>query len=1058
MLLEQNENKDRQTTCPVTGLPVLRRPEWTDRVYDKGYRLTTSLIGKQIVLNQPSGFGTLSGTERSLKHTRQVIDRYLDADKGYVHISDFSNMTGASFKARRFYAEFMKSRKNMVGLVYFGASPFLKLVIELGSKLFAASRINVRIVKDYETAVKLAVKMISGHVTQCSPAPLWVFSRKEKSREILSSHKWCLEIGDFSACCEVIDRRIFHPKTSGVLCVEHIEPLAKLREKIMGEVCRENGFDYIIADVTSIKSIGLRARRRFMASLKTWHHKNPIKAYVFYGAGGLIQAAISISKAFMPFKLMVAKDYDYALSLVEKDMQLKSGWLYFLKTRLFGGRKRRQKTPDDVKRLLAYIGDIDWEKGGIDSSIPVEDDHPFRAVFEAISLIKNELDDLFNEREKALGALMESERRFNEVLEHSRDILFKRDVRTGQYEYISKAVSRFLGYSPEQTKQMGYEQVKELLHPDDLEKFIAFSKRLLDAPNDNDSDYVVEYRMKNKAGGYSWFSDSHSVVRDKAGNPRFVISGNRDITAQKKAEAELKIAHERFMTVIDAIDAHIYVADMDSYQILMANRKMREDFGNSLIGQTCYKVFYGIDGPCDQCRNTQLLDKEGKLGDISSQEKQNPLTGRWYLNHDRAIPWGEKGRFVRLRIAIDITQMKQLQDERLAIEERMRRSQKLEAVATLAGGIAHNFNNLLMTVLGNLELARMHLPEDSRLLKNLQSSETAAKRAAELSAQMLTYVGQAKVFLRTLDLNTVAKEMAQALKTSVSGSYTLKCLPTKNPLLFRGDQAKIGQVITNLVTNSVESGISDPVDIIIRTDSQFCEKALLDRLSPNENLDRGDFVLLEVQDNGKGMEKEVAEKVFDPFFTTKFTGRGMGLAAVVGIMRAHHGAISIESRPGRGTRAKLFFPVEQEHTKIKEDGAHAAIDRSWKGSGLVLLVDDESHILEVGKTMLELLGFDVITACDGIAALEQLKKNVKQTVLVILDLTMPRKDGFETFSDILALDPDLPVIVSSGFAKNQVADRFTGATPSGFLKKPFQFKDLSAKIKAVLEKSTKADP
>lgn len=935
-MMDDNAVNDVETTCPVTDLPVISRPEWTDVAFDSDYRLTTRLIGKQIILNQPTGHGSLLGIQKSLDHIGRIIDRYLDVEKGYVHISDYSHMVGVSLKARRFYAAFMRKRKNMVGLIYFGTSPFFQLMIKMGNKLFTRNQINARIVSDYTAAVQLAVKMISSGKTHCDPVPLWVFSRKEKGREILSSHKWCLKNGDFSACFEVIDRSIFHPKTSGALEVEHIEPLTKLRQKIMDEVCRENGFDYIVADVTSTKSIGLRARRSFMASIKTWHYKNPIKAYVVYGATGLVRTAISIAKPFMPFKLMYAKDYDHALSLVEKDRRLKNGWLGFFKSRLFGGMGRQLKTPDDVKRLLEYIGDIDWEKDGIHSSIPVKNDHPFRQVFEAISLIKNELDEVFNEREKAQEALKESERRFNEVLEHSRDILFKRDVRTGRYAYISKAVSQLLGYSPKETKQMGYEGVKSLFHPDDLEKFNAFSQNLMESKDDK-TDYIVEYRMKNKDGGYTWFSDSHSVIRDQNGNPRFVIGGNRDITAQKKAEAELKIAQERFI------------------------------------------------------------------------------------------------------------------NERLKIEAQLRRSQKVEAVATLAGGIAHNFNNLLMTVLGNLELARMNLPENPRLLNNINSSEAAAKKAAELSTLMLTYVGQTQVALQILDLNTVASEMAQVLKTSVAGSYTLAHHPTDQRLLFKGDAAKIGQVITNLVTNSVESGLSEPVHIVFKTGLQFCDTAMLDRLAPNENLEKGDYATLEVKDDGRGMEKEVAEKVFDPFFTTKFTGRGLGLAAVIGIMRAHHGGISINSQPGLGTAVTLFFPIEAaDHRQHKKDASPGPVDAQWKGSGTVLLVDDETHIIEIGQAMLELLGFDVITASNGFEAIAHLKQNLNRTVLVILDLTMPRKDGFETFEEIKAIHPNVPVIISSGFAKHQVENRFTGEEPSGYLKKPFQYKGLSDKIKSVL--------
>ncbi len=384
----------------------------------------------------------------------------------------------------------------------------------------------------------------------------------------------------------------------------------------------------------------------------------------------------------------------------------------------------------------------------------------------------------------------------------------------------------------------------------------------------------------------------------------------------------------------------------------------------------------------------------------------------------------------------DITERKWAENKRLQLERQMQETQKLESLGVLAGGIAHDFNNLLTVILGNASLALDELPPNSVAQESLEAIENTALRAAELCRQMLAYSGKGRFVIESIQFGALIGEMVSLLKASVSKKATLN-LNLQEPLpAVRGDPSQIRQIVMNLVINASEALGDHAGAITLST-------GLIERSAegPNEHfldeqLTESAYVWLEVADTGCGMDQETQRRIFEPFFTTKFTGRGLGLSAVLGIVRGHQGVLKVHSEPGKGTTFKILFPaVPQDKPALSQQGETKP--DAWKGAGTILLVDDEESVRTMGNRMLERNGFRVLTAADGREALEIYRARRDEIALVLLDLTMPNLDGEETFHELRRIDPNVRVVMSSGYTESEIIPRFAGMPLAGFLQKPY---------------------
>jgi len=440
----------------------------------------------------------------------------------------------------------------------------------------------------------------------------------------------------------------------------------------------------------------------------------------------------------------------------------------------------------------------------------------------------------------------------------------------------------------------------------------------------------------------------------------------------------------------------------------------------------------------DQAKEAIEAYLTGKSGIYSGEFRFKTKDGSWMwiLGQGKLFEYDEQGNPVRFTgTHTDITDRKRVEQERLHLEQQLLHTQKLESLGVLAGGIAHDFNNILTSIVGNADLALMRLSKESPALENLHRIEKAAAQAADLARQMLAYSGKGKFVVESLDLGRLLEEMLHLLEVSISKKALLCLNPAPDLPAVEGDAAQLRQIIMNLVINASEAiGGKDGV-ITITTGCMDCDKNYLQGVRLDENIKEGPYVYLEITDTGCGMDKNTLGKIFDPFFTTKFTGRGLGMAAVLGIIRGHKGAITVHSEPGKGTTFKILLPSSGKPVEIS-DGKSSK--EEWKGAGKVLLVDDEEAVRGIGKEMLLELGFETITANNGLEAM-QIFKQTPDIAFVILDLTMPHMDGEQCFRELKQLKPDVKVIMSSGFSEHEVTQKFDGKGLAGFIQKPYTF-------------------
>jgi PAS domain S-box-containing protein len=383
--------------------------------------------------------------------------------------------------------------------------------------------------------------------------------------------------------------------------------------------------------------------------------------------------------------------------------------------------------------------------------------------------------------------------------------------------------------------------------------------------------------------------------------------------------------------------------------------------------------------------------------------------------------------------------------ERRRTEQAVRQAQKLESLGVLAGGIAHDFNNLLTAILGNTEVAQDRNPGDPILRASLRRIEAATERGADLARQLLAYAGKGHFSVKPLDLNHLIHEMSDLLAISISKKVSL-ILELQPELPFvEADSAQFQQVVMNLVINASEAIGDNPGTVTLRTQSMTYDRAALANSFPGQVLQPGLFVRLVVSDDGCGMDPETIGRIFDPFFTTKFTGRGLGLSAMLGIVRGHRAGIRVESTPEQGTSFTLLFPA----TEAVVPPPARRLEKNALQTGTILVVDDEAIIRELAHTALEGAGFQVLEARDGIEALEAIQAG-HPVKLVLLDMTMPRMGGAECFRRLKEIAPSVKVLLTSGYTEKESLDSLADLPPNGFLQKPFRVKDLVAKVRELL--------
>ncbi len=394
-----------------------------------------------------------------------------------------------------------------------------------------------------------------------------------------------------------------------------------------------------------------------------------------------------------------------------------------------------------------------------------------------------------------------------------------------------------------------------------------------------------------------------------------------------------------------------------------------------------------------------------------------------------------RGRIYGLGTALDITDRMSAHEERLQMERKLLDAQKLESLGLLAGGIAHDFNNLLAVIQGHAGILREEVGTSTQADESLSRIEETCRRAAELVRQMLAYSGRGRFQVKPMDLNHELEGVGHLLSVSLPKDVSLRYQLGSLLPAVEADPSQVQQIVLNLVTNAAEAMLEQGGQITLGTGVATLDAKAISQLRAAEAMVPGRFVWLEVSDEGCGMDPATQARVFDPFFTTKFTGRGLGLAAMQGIVRSHQGGVSLESEPGKGTRFRVYFPSLESSLP---EATLAQIQRaSYRGEGLVLVVDDEPAIRDLARTLLERVGFQVLLAGDGFEGLDLFRHHHAELALVVMDLVMPRMGGVEAHTRMHDLDPAVPMLLMSGYGHEEAVAELEAEGKACFLPKPF---------------------
>ena len=530
---------------------------------------------------------------------------------------------------------------------------------------------------------------------------------------------------------------------------------------------------------------------------------------------------------------------------------------------------------------------------------------------------------------------------------------------------------------------------------------------------------------------------------------RTTLSGlERELAERNRAEAALRESEQAFRTIFDASPLSIFLLDRGG-RIVDANHSAELLLHTDKAGfRGRTPAGLGLHGLEEEGAGAGARFLEPGEGDSFEMVLDHPGAGRLNLLTLASVVTLREDRFVLLFL-LDVTDRKRLEEDKLAMERQLLHTQKLESLGVLAGGVAHDFNNLLMAMLGNLDIALLTLPGDSEARINIVRAEQAATRAADLTRQMLAYSGRGKFVVEVVQLADMVSECAQLLRTSVPRTIEFNLHLDASIPPVKADPGQIEQVVMNLITNAAEAIGDQPGTISLSTGRSRLSAEELKSSRLEQLPAPGEFSWIEVSDTGCGMDEATSKRLFEPFFTTKFTGRGLGMSAVLGILRGHQGAVFVDSAIGGGTRMRVLFPAFDPR-QAPEPAPAPVPAQALRPGGTVLVVDDEPMVREACSAMVRSLGLQALTAVDGEDAVRIAADPARSIDCVLLDLTMPRMNGAAAFERLRELRPGLPVVLSSGYSEQSSLQQFGDRGVDGFIQKPYTLEMIRSVLGRIL--------
>ena len=614
----------------------------------------------------------------------------------------------------------------------------------------------------------------------------------------------------------------------------------------------------------------------------------------------------------------------------------------------------------------------------------------------------------------------------------------------GRITYVNRRLGQMLGYPVDEL--LG-RSVSDLIAKSDRE---SFSSQMARRRRGDNEPYEIWFERRDGSKLRSLLTPQ--PIYDDRGQFRGSFAIITDITERTHAEKALRESEELLHSIVESMSDGILVLD-DRFRYTYWNRTMEEL--TSVRRETVladprppWEIFphltqHGVDRMMAQAMGGEIVHREAIP--YTREDGQSGFTSETFL----PLRTPDNGIRGIVGVVRDVTERHRAAEEQRNLEAQVQHSQKLESLGVLAGGIAHDFNNLLHGIGANADLALMDLPDNAPAAKNLGAILKTSQRAAELCRQMLAYSGKGQFTVEPLDLSDLVADTVDLLQVSISKRIHLQYDLDESLSTVEADAAQIRQIVLNLVTNASDAIGEASGTIVIRTGSMSCNEDYLKTVYTGAGIKAGTYNYFEVEDDGCGMDAETQHRMFEPFFTSKGTSRGLGLAAVLGIVRGHQGALEVQSVPGKGTTLRVLFPSTDQETK---DSSTKDTDTmtGWQGYGTVLVVDDEMAILDVAQQTLTAYGFQVRTARDGLEALDRFDRYCDEVVAVLLDVTMPRLDGRETLIELRRRRGDLPILLSSGYAP-QGKGRLPEDAITGFLQKPYRPVELASRLRQLLE-------
>jgi len=640
-------------------------------------------------------------------------------------------------------------------------------------------------------------------------------------------------------------------------------------------------------------------------------------------------------------------------------------------------------------------------------------------------------------RKNAEDALRASEERYRLLANNVTDVIWARDLNLN-LTYISPSIVNQQGYSVEEAKNR---KLEESWTSDSFKLVRKVFEEELEIEKSKKADFsrsrTIEVEVRCKDGSTKWTEAKMSFLRNQDSVPVGIIGVTRDISERKQAEQALRNSEEKYKNLVENINEVIYTLDESGVitYISPAIRTILDYDSSEIIGRSFTEFIYSEDLPRQKERFERVLS--GPIGPDEYRLLSKSGEIRWVQTS--SMPILEKNQTVGLQgVLSDITESKRLQSQ-------LQQARKMESFGTLAGGIAHDFNNFLGIIIGNTELAMDDVPKWNPAHLNLEEILEAGLRASDVVRQLLSFTRRTQLEKKPVNIGIIMQESLKLLRSSIPTSIEIHQNIPRDIDTILANPTQINQILINLSTNAHHAMPYGGILAISLENVELDE----DRAAQYPDLNPGRYVNLKVSDTGHGISTMEIDRIFDPYFTTKEVGKGtgMGLSVVHGIVKNHEGAISVKSEYGKGTTFSIFFPVIEEQTAIEAE----SVEKLPTGNERILLVDDEKSILFTGRNLLERLGYQVETRQNPIEALNLFRVNSNQFDLVITDMTMPKMTGDQLVQEILKIQPDMPIILNTGFNEKIDEEKAKQIGIRQYIEKPFNMGLLANVVRDVLD-------